>query len=88
MVRLRTPDPKRPKPDIRPPAAFAKCNKCHGWTDPYINLAPHGFWLVPPNRRDWSLTVKRMMKGTDITPEEQKTITEFLQAYSKKYGGP
>lgn len=88
MVQLRTPDPKRPKPDTLPPPVFKKCNKCHGWTDPYINLQPYGFWLVPPNRRDWSKTVKRMMKGTDITPSEQKTITNFLQTYSEKYGGP
>jgi photosystem II stability/assembly factor-like uncharacterized protein len=88
MVQLRTPDPKRPKPNILPPPEFAKCNKCHGWTDPYVNLTPYGFWLVPPNRRNWSITVKRMMKGTDITPEEQKKITEFLQSYSNKYGSP
>ncbi|MBI3620739.1 MAG: hypothetical protein HY208_00925 [Nitrospirae bacterium] len=85
IARLTTPDPAGPKPKLTPPPAFAKCNKCHGWTDPYLNTV-HGFWLVTPNRRNWSLTVKRMSRGANLTPEEEKTIADFLQRYSEVYG--
>ena len=85
IAQLTTPDPARPKPKLVPPPAFAKCNKCHGWTDPYLNTVK-GFWLVPPNRRNWSLTVKRMSRGANLTPDEEKTIANFLQRYSEVYG--
>jgi photosystem II stability/assembly factor-like uncharacterized protein len=85
IAKLTTPDPARPKPNLAPTPAFAKCNKCHGWTDPYLNTV-HGFWLVPPNRRNWSLTVKRMSRGANLTPDEEKTIADFLQRYSEVYG--
>lgn len=85
IAQLTTPDPKRTQPEIVPPPAFAKCNKCHGWTDPYLNTV-NGFWLVPPNQRNWSQTVKRMSHGAGLTPDEEKTITDFLQSYSEKYG--
>jgi len=87
ISRLTTPGPNQQKPQIMPPPSFAKCNKCHGWTDPEINSS-NGFWLVPPNRRDWGPTVRRMSQGAGLTPEEEKAITEFLQAYSERYGGP
>ena len=80
IARLTNPDPARQKPEIVPPAAFTKCNKCHGWTDPYINLV-QGFWLVPPNRRNWNFTVKRMSKGAGLTPDEEKSIETFLRTY-------
>jgi len=86
IAQLTTPDPKRKMPELVPPEAFAKCNKCHGWTDPYLNSL-HGFWLVTPNRRNWSFTVKRMSKGAGLTPDDEKVIADFLQAYSEKYGG-
>lgn len=85
IAQLTTPDPNRKKPEIVPPPVFAKCNKCHGWTDPFINTM-NGFWLVPPNKRDWAPTVQRMNKGQGLTPDELKTITDFLNAYSAKYG--
>ncbi len=87
IAQLTTPDPARPKPKLVPPPVFAKCNKCHGWTDPHLNTV-NGFWLVPPNRRNWSLTVKRMSRGAELTPEEERVISEFLQAYSERYGLP
>jgi photosystem II stability/assembly factor-like uncharacterized protein len=86
IAQLTTPDPARKRPEIIPPPAFAKCNKCHGWTDPFINLV-HGYWLVPPNRRNWNFTVKRMSKGAGLTPDEEKSIETFLRTYSEKYGG-
>lgn len=85
IAQLTTPDPNRKKPDLSPPAAFAKCNKCHGWTDPFLNTV-NGFWLVTPNRRDWSLTVKRMRRGAGLTDNEEEIITNFLNAYSGAYG--
>lgn len=69
---------------ITPPPAFRKCNTCHGWTDPLINMTPHTLWMVPVNRRDWGPTVKRMSAGAGLTPDEEKSITDFLQAYSEK----
>ena len=85
IAQLTTPDPARPQPKLVPPPAFAKCNQCHGWTDPYLNSAK-GFWLVPPNRRNWSLTVKRMSRGAKLTPDEERVIAEFLQRYSETCG--
>jgi photosystem II stability/assembly factor-like uncharacterized protein len=73
---------EQPKPDI--PPAFAKCNACHGWTDPDLNLAPHSFWLVPPNRRDWGLTLLRMGPMAKLTPAEEVEIRDFLTAYSSR----
>lgn len=86
IAQLTTPDPNQKKPEMIAPPAFAKCNRCHGWTDPWLNTV-NGFWLVPPNQRDWSLTVRRMSKGAGLTPDEEKSISGFLQAYSEKYGG-
>ncbi len=65
------------------PAAFAKCNRCHGWTDPALNQK-HTYWRVPPNRRDWKPTVDRMAQRTGLTPKEQSAITEFLTVYSQQ----
>lgn len=74
----------RKESKILPPAAFKKCNTCHGWTDPLINMTPHSLWMVPVNRRDWSVTVKRMSASANLTSDEEKTITDFLQTYSEK----
>jgi len=60
----------RQKSKVKQPAAFQKCNRCHGWTDPNINLGRFA-WRVSANRRDWALTVKRMSKGAKLTPEEE-----------------
>lgn len=68
---------------ITPPAAFQKCNQCHGWTDPQINMTRHTLWMVPANRRDWGPTVKRMSQAAGLTPEEEIQITEFLNAYTQ-----
>ncbi|MBI3604802.1 MAG: hypothetical protein HY202_02110 [Nitrospirae bacterium] len=87
IAKLKVPDPNRPEPDLTPPPAFAKCNKCHGWTDPYLNMTPHSFWLVAANRRNWSLTVRRMSRGANLMPDEEMTISDFLQEYSEKYSG-
>jgi photosystem II stability/assembly factor-like uncharacterized protein len=64
------------------PAAFNKCTKCHGWTDPHLSRKKT-FWRVPPNRRDWRPTVKRMSPGAGLTPEEEETVINFLTSYSQ-----
>ncbi|MBI3621644.1 MAG: hypothetical protein HY208_05590 [Nitrospirae bacterium] len=68
------------------PPAFAKCNRCHGWTDPALNQK-HTYWRMPPNRRDWKPTVDRMAQRAGLTPAEQSAITEFLTAYSQHDAG-
>jgi cytochrome c1 len=70
-------------PDLAPPAAFAKCNACHGWTDPALNQTTHSLWLMPPNRRDWSATVRRMTKSAKLTDQEARDITDFLTRYAE-----
>lgn len=81
-LKLREPD--RPAPSFSPPPSFAKCNTCHGWTDPDLNKAAHSFWLVPPNRRDWGPTVRRMGPIAKLTPAEEAEILDFLTAYSSR----
>ncbi|MBI3607920.1 MAG: hypothetical protein HY207_08130 [Nitrospirae bacterium] len=84
IASLKVREPERPAPSVAPPPSFAKCNACHGWTDPDLNLAPHSFWLVPPNRRDWGPTVRRMGLNAKLTPEEEVEIRDFLTAYSSR----
>lgn len=71
-----------------PPAEFKKCNQCHGWIDPRINMVPHTLWKVPANRRNWGPTVKRMSQGAGLTPKEEKSIEEFLQRFSEQQSPP
>ena len=71
------------KSQINPPAAFDKCNRCHGWTDPNINRSK-GSWRVTSNRRHWEATVKRMSKGANLTLQEESQISEFLNSYKKE----
>jgi photosystem II stability/assembly factor-like uncharacterized protein len=84
IASLKVRDPARPAPAFAPPASFAKCNKCHGWTDPDINLAPRSFWLVPPNRRDWKPTVHRMAPIAGLTAAEEQEVEAFLTTYSSR----
>ncbi len=84
IASLKVREPERPKPSFLPPPSFAKCNGCHGWTDPDLNQAPHSFWLVPPNRRDWGSTVRRMGPIAKLTPAEEAEILDFLAAYSSR----
>jgi len=84
IASLKVREPERPEPSFAPPPSFAKCNACHGWTDPDLNLAPHSFWLVPPNRRDWGLTLLRMGPMAKLTPAEEVEIRDFLTAYSSR----
>jgi photosystem II stability/assembly factor-like uncharacterized protein len=63
------------------PAAFSKCNQCHGWTDPALNQKPT-YWRVAANRRNWRSTVARMSEGTTISPDEQAQITAFLDRFT------
>jgi len=72
-----TPLPKRP---LAIPPAFAKCNKCHGWTDPLLNRK-QTFWRVSANRRDWRPTVGRMSPGAGLTSGEENEIVRFLTEY-------
>ena len=65
-----------------PPAQFAKCNECHGWTDPLLNLR-RTYWRVPANIRDWDYTVRqRMSQRAKLTREEEEIIIQFLDRYS------
>lgn len=64
------------------PAAFDKCNRCHGWTDSNLN-SHNGTWRVAANRRDWAMSVKRMSKGASLTPVEEAQITGFLNTYTQ-----
>ncbi|MEO6665638.1 MAG: hypothetical protein ABIO65_02540, partial [Nitrospiria bacterium] len=82
IAALKAPDPSRPLPDLRPPASFAKCNGCHGWTDPSLNQTAHSLWLMPANRRDWGRTVRRMSGPAKLTIDEQTEIIDFLTGYS------
>jgi photosystem II stability/assembly factor-like uncharacterized protein len=66
---------------VRLPAVFSKCNQCHGWTDPHLNLH-HGNWRVTANPRDWAPSVKRMSRGAGLTPEEEIQVTDFLNQYT------
>lgn len=75
----------RPSHDPRlvPPPAFAKCNQCHGWTDPVVNQKLT-IWRVSPNRRDWRPTVQRMSPGAGLNPTEEEEIITFLTAYGNR----
>ncbi len=71
------------KPDQVPPPEFAKCNECHGWTDPLLNLRRTN-WRVSPNIRDWEFTVRqRMSRRAELTPKEEEAIIQFLDHYSR-----
>jgi photosystem II stability/assembly factor-like uncharacterized protein len=63
------------------PAVFGKCNQCHGWTDPHLNLH-HGNWRVAANSRDWTPSVQRMSKGAGLTHEEEIQLADFLNKYT------
>jgi photosystem II stability/assembly factor-like uncharacterized protein len=76
----------RQKSKVKSPAGFQKCNRCHGWTDPNINLGKFA-WRVSANRRDWTLTVDRMSKGAGLTPEEATGIADFLNEYTSRSKG-
>lgn len=65
--------------------AFAKCNRCHGWTDEPLN-AKHTYWRMPPNPRDWAPTVDRMKDRAGLTPDERAAVIRFLTAYSRASG--
>ncbi|MFZ5874885.1 MAG: WD40/YVTN/BNR-like repeat-containing protein [Nitrospirota bacterium] len=84
IAALKARDPGRPASELAVPPAFAKCNGCHGWTDPELNQAPHSFWLVPPNRRDWPRTVRRMAAMAGLSESEEAAVADFLTAYSSR----
>ncbi len=74
--------PAAPRAGTPPvPAGFAKCNRCHGWTDQRLN-GKHTYWRVPPNPRDWGPTVARMAARAELTDDERVEVTRFLAAYS------
>jgi photosystem II stability/assembly factor-like uncharacterized protein len=82
LVSAEEPGVKKqtPGPLPVPPPAFSKCTKCHGWTDPLLSQKKT-FWRVPPNRREWSSTVRRMGPGAGLTAGEEKEIINFLNGY-------
>jgi photosystem II stability/assembly factor-like uncharacterized protein len=65
------------------PPSFEKCNRCHGWADPFLSNK-RTFWRVPPNQRDWRTTVKRMSPGAGLSIAEEEEIISFLDQYSRK----
>lgn len=69
------------------PAVFAKCNACHGWSDPFLN-AKRTYWRVPPNPRDWDETVGRMAERARLTADERREVVRFLSAYSRRAETP
>ncbi|MFZ5862527.1 MAG: WD40/YVTN/BNR-like repeat-containing protein [Nitrospirota bacterium] len=64
------------------PPGFAKCNRCHGWTDEPLN-GKHTYWRMPPNARDWAPTVDRMAQRAELTPAERAAVIRYLSAYSR-----
>jgi hypothetical protein len=74
-------------PAVSPPAAFAKCNQCHGWAEAPLNQKKT-YWRVASNRRNWAPTVTRMALGAGLTSEEARQIIEFLTEYTKRSSGP
>jgi hypothetical protein len=87
IAALKRPDPSRSGPNIKPPEAFQKCNRCHGWTDPALNQTAHSLWLMPPNRRDWTATVRRMSKPAGLNDDEARVVADFLTRYSTALHG-
>jgi photosystem II stability/assembly factor-like uncharacterized protein len=82
LARLDREDAQaRRETTVHLPASFAKCNQCHGWTDPYLNRHG-GLWRVTANRRDWRPTVQRMRESVALTAEEEKEIADFLNGYT------
>ena len=79
--------PKVERPDRTPapsvPGEFFKCNRCHGWVDPFLN-SKNTYWRVPPNQRDWGLTVARMSQRARLTPEDSRKIIDFLTQYTMR----
>lgn len=88
IAALQRPDPLRRVPDLTPPAAFEKCNRCHGWTDPALNQTTHSLWRMPPNQRDWTNTVRRMSKPAGLDETEIRLIADFLTRYSSAVDAP
>ncbi len=74
-------------PPADPPAAFAKCNACHGWSDRALN-AKRTYWRVPPNPRDWNETVWRMAERAKLTAKERDDVVRFLSGYSRRAAPP
>jgi len=83
IVASLSPNIERRKDSSKPsvPAEFFKCNRCHGWSDPLLN-AKKTYWRVPPNQRDWGMTVGRMSQRAHLSPAESNKIVEFLTGYT------
>jgi len=72
-----------------PPKEFAKCNRCHGWSDSVLNSNLHEVWLVSPTARDWRQTVERMKARAELIPPEATSILQYLnQYYGVQSSGP
>jgi photosystem II stability/assembly factor-like uncharacterized protein len=83
ITALKRQDPSVAVVELTPPPAFSKCNACHGWTDPALNQTAHSLWLMPPNRRDWVATVRRMSRSAGLTDSEMHEVAEFLTRYAE-----
>jgi len=86
-------DPVETSKEVRVPEVFAKCNVCHGWADPLLNLRRDS-WYVVGTPRDWEFTVKRMNAHYErttgeslkdaLSAEEESTVIKFLNRYYGK----
>lgn len=84
IASLISPSASAPSREPRAvPPSFAKCNQCHGWTDPALSQKAT-YWRVSPNSRDWRPTVQRMGPGARLTPQEEEEIITFLTNYSRQ----
>ena len=68
-------------PSLPVPEVISKCNRCHGWTDPFLNRKIT-YWRVPPNPRKWDETVRRMSERAGLSPQEERELIDFLSKYS------
>lgn len=65
-----------------PPAAFGKCQGCHGWTDPLLNgPTKQTFWRVFPSHRDWRPTLERMRQPAQLSGSDESEILAYLNRY-------
>ena len=86
FIDAQTVTPAGAPPKASPPAVFAKCNQCHGWTDPGLNQKSTA-WRAAANHRSgssWRATVARMSAGMTISEEEQAQIAAFLDRYTAR----
>lgn len=69
-------------PASPPPAAFGKCQGCHGWTDPVLNgPTKQTFWRVFPSHRDWRPAIERMRAPAQLSGSDESEVLAYLNRY-------